>query len=115
MAVQWPEDVNKKFYGLTTGADENYVEVQFESGRKRRFKKNSTVPCTHSFSFLLKNKAEEKAFWRWYKEDLQGGAVEFEIPSILDPSENQCYMLASPPSVDKSQYPKEATLEVYEA
>lgn len=114
MAVQWPGGVNTKIYGLSSGAEENYVEVKFESGKRRRFLKNTKASKTHSFNLNLYSKEEELTFWAWYNDTLKCGAESFVLADLINHDVNKTYLLASTPSVDGGQYPKVLTLEVIE-
>lgn len=110
----WPGNVNTDFYGLTTTVKDNLETVEFESGAKRTYLKNSVAKKTYTFSLTLWTNEEEQNFWSWYNDTILSGSLTFALTDLLTGSGTTEYRLTSQPSVS-GQYPKELTLTVEEA
>lgn len=110
----WPKAVNTDFYGLTTSAKENVQTVEFESGAKRTYLKQSVAKKTFQFSLTLWTLEEEKAFWTWYDDTILSGSLTFGLTDLLTGSGTTEYRLTSQPSVS-GQHPKSLSLTVEEA
>lgn len=110
---KWPDKVNTDFWALETSVNENTQSVEFESGIKRTYLKNSVAKKTYTFSLALNNKTEELAFWNWYDNTILSGSLSFSLYDFLTQSEITEYRLTSKPSVS-GQYPKTLNLTVEE-
>lgn len=85
MKVNWA-DVNKDFYGMDIGENENIERTEFASGRVRTRKKNSVAK--NIFSVLIEFEdvgpdSEFKRFVFWWKNILQSGANTVELEDLL--------------------------------
>lgn len=110
----WSKNVNTDFYALSEGVTENVNTVEFESGVKRTYLKNSVAKKTFSFSLMLWTKEEERAFWSWYDDTILSGTLTFGLPDFITGTGTTEYRLTEKPSVS-GQYPKELSLSVEEA
>lgn len=110
----WPSGVNRNFWGLSTSVKDNLQVVEFESGAKRTYLKNSQAKKTFSFSLSLWTKAEEMSFWGWYEDTILSGSLTFALPDFITHAALTEYRLTGQPSVS-GQYPKTLTLNVEEA
>lgn len=110
----WSSSVNKNFFGLTTTVNENLNTIEFESGVKRTYLKNTTPKKKYSVSLNLWTKTEEVAFWNWYNDTILSGSLTFGLKDFTTQSGLTEYRLTSVPSVS-GQYPKTLTLQIEEA
>ena len=110
----WSSDVNKNFYGLTTTTIENINTIEFESGVKRTYLKNTTPKKKYSVSLDLWTKEEEVAFWSWYNDTILSGSLTFGLTDFTTQNGTTEYRLTSVPNVS-GQYPKTLTLQIEEA
>lgn len=110
----WPSGVNRNFWGLSTSVKDNLQTVEFESGAKRTYLKNSQAKKTFSFSLSLWTKEEEASFWSWYDNTILSGSLTFGLADFLTGSGTTEYRMAGRPSVS-GQYPKTLKLSVEEA
>lgn len=111
--VQWFSN-KQNFYAMSTNSNENIEEVEFESGKKRYYLKNSSPKLSHSFSFLLKDKAEEVAFWNWYSNILLSRTQTVELMNLVTLEGTKEYQMTEEPSINDSQFPKEVNITVEE-
>ena len=102
MSVTWPNNVNSDAYDLQTGTTDNYTEITFENGTKRRFLKNSESKQKFTFSIALKDDCSQACeyayFWAWYKDDLLSGVKNFYFPDLTNKGTLTEYRMTSTPS-----------------
>lgn len=99
MAVNWPEGVPNKFYGMQRTPENNTLTTEFESGKKRYILKNSSPKITFSVMLDLKSKTEELLFWNWYKDVLLSRTQTVMLPDFLEPdseTEKEYRMIEEP-------------------
>ena len=113
MAVNWYKDA-QDFYAMTTSSIENVETIEFESGKKRYMRKNTTGKKAFSFSFNLIDKADETAFWTWYDESLCSRANTVYLTDLVKHTGTTEYRMTEEPALQNSQYPKECQLSVEE-
>lgn len=89
MVVSWPARVNKNVYGAEHGWTENREEIQFKSGRRVYWLKNSearktfTVKMKFDDSAIVSGgKTEWELFCEWWETTLACGANAFEFVDI---------------------------------
>lgn len=109
----WASNVNQNFFGLTTTVNENVNTIEFESGVKRTYLKNTTPKKKHSLSLNLWTKTEEVAFWNWYEDTILSGSLTFGLTDFSTQNKITEYRLVSVPSVS-GQYPKTIILQLEE-
>ncbi len=109
----WPSGVNRNFFGLTTTVKENVKTIEFESGTKRTYLKNTTPKKKYSVSLSLWSKNEEVAFWNWYNDTILSGSLTFAFSDFTTQDRITEYRLVSVPSIS-GQYPKTLTLQIEE-
>ena len=117
MAVNWPVNVNKKAYGMNSGAKNNLESVDFESGKSRTYLKNSSPKMIFSFnlSFLDDGTStcEYRLFWSWWQNVLLSGSESFYFENLLTHSGYKEYKMTQVPT-STGQNPKEVSLSVEE-
>ena len=113
MAVSWYKD-SPKFFGLSTSSNENIETVEFESGKKRFFLKNSTNKKAFSFSFLITDSQDEESFWSWYENTLLSRTQTVNLTDLVTGSGQTEYRMTEEPSTSDSQFPKEYSVSVEE-
>lgn len=100
MAVEWPEGVNKKFYGMQRSPEDNTLVTQFESGRKRYTLRNSVPKITFSVMLDIKTKTEERNFWAWYSNVLCSRTQTVNLPDFLGSGTTVEYRMTEEPSAE---------------
>ena len=91
MAAEWSEHVNADFYGADNGYNENTEEVEFKSGRKIKYLKNSVPKKTHALNLNCKDKGTPKTdgktefewFLYWYENTVKSGTVPFYLTDLV--------------------------------
>ena len=111
--VNWSDNVNNNFFGMTVGVKDNVFRQEFESGKVKTYLKNSTPKKTFGLNFMLHSQFEESAFWNWYTLSLKSGANALRLTNLLTNSGTQVYLMTSTPSVE-GQFPKTVTIELEE-
>lgn len=112
--VNWPSNVNTKFYAGKRSAKENVELSKNLSGRVTGHKINSKDVMQFSVSLTL-TKAEQRIFWNWYNNNLCQTAGYFYC-AALDNNSEQLYRFTSKPDVqDTDQRKNEFQLEIEEA
>ena len=105
MAVNWPNDVNTNFYGMTGSSVENVITTEFESGKKRTRLKNSSVKRTFSVNLDLWTSAEDESFWDWYDTSLRSRAQTVWLKDFRGTNVIKEYRMTQEPS-SEGQKPK---------
>lgn len=95
-AVNWPEGLNNKAFGVTFGYVDNVQTQEYDSGRVVSYAKNTRVLRKYSVSFRW-SKEEKKLFDFWYRVTLGGGAGTFMFPSFEDGTTSTEYRISSIP------------------
>jgi len=90
--MEWVDDVNQKFSldGDVSLKDGFILELQFDSGKRRTWLRNSFVPTVFpELSIMLDNKIKDKnnkteadRFKEWYAKTLRYGSLPFQITKI---------------------------------
>ena len=115
--VQWPSGVNKRAYNATDSALDNTVTLEFESGRKRTYQKNTRALKTFSFKIMTLNNntanCEYARFWDWWENMLKSGANAFYFTNLLTKEGERAYRMTEPPSAEGQRH-KEITITVEE-
>lgn len=113
MTVEWPGTVSAKFYGMTRSTEENSEEVKFESGKTRRYLRNSSPKKNFSVSVDLWSRQEERDFWEWYSETLLSRVNWVTLPDFTGSGESKDYEMTDEPS-SEGQMPVVLTLSFRE-
>lgn len=98
---QWPEGVSKKIYGVSGAYAENAESTDFDSGKKKKFNKNTAVKRSFTVMLMLQDKgsnSEFKRFDSWYVSTLCGTAECFEFPDITGSGTDKAYRMSEPPT-----------------
>lgn len=82
VVVDWPENVNAKFFAYNEKPKNNIELTEMASGRVVGRKLNTRNIMTFSCSLYLKRKTELKAFWKWYNDTLGGTAGAFRSVAL---------------------------------
>lgn len=98
MAVEWSQDVNKDFYGMTRTTEENVITTKFESGKERLRLKNSVPKMVFSVQLALKTWAEERSFWEWYDSTLLSRTETVNLPDFMGSGITKEYRMTEEPS-----------------
>lgn len=89
MAQAWNNHVNTRFYGQDGSYNDNREEVEFKSGRKVYYLKNSIPTKTHALnltlndSTLIDGKTEFQWFLYWYENTIKSGTLTFYLYDII--------------------------------
>ena len=116
MAIQWPNGVNTRAYGMTTGYAENTETVEMKSGRRVVYLKNSSPRKAFSFRLRMIDNgpgSEYRTFLSWFENTAKSGAENFTFPNLVTHSGNQEYQFTEPPQAT-GQRIKEVTISVME-
>lgn len=70
--VNWPSNVNKKFFAFNEQAKDNSVLTENLSGRVVGSQVNTRNIMTYSCSIMLERPTELNAFWTWFTDTLGG-------------------------------------------
>ncbi|MCM1218949.1 MAG: hypothetical protein NC548_31085 [Lachnospiraceae bacterium] len=104
MAQNWSAHCNTDAYGQDGGFEENREELEFKSGRKIFYNKNSKPKMTHALNFRFDDKAkiggktEFEWFLYWYEVTMRGGSESFYFDDIITHMGKREYLLANPPT-----------------
>lgn len=107
IAANWPEGVNKKAYGQDSSYAENREEVEYKSGRRIYYRKNSTERQTHAVNMAFDDarpvsgsKTEFRVFLSWFEDVIKGGTVPFYFPDVTvrDGQTSRLYYMKEPPT-----------------
>lgn len=120
---QWDSHVNTGFYGQDGGFLENKETIEFKSGRKIDYLKNSLPVKTHTLLLtvkdkgtpLIEDKTEFEWFLYWYEHTIKSGTLPFYLTDIISGKGQKVYKLASTPSWDAGQMYKELSITLEEA
>ncbi len=104
MAQEWDSHVNTRFYGQDGSYAENTEEVEFKSGRKIYYLKNSTPSKTHALSLTVDDrekvdgKTEFQWFLYWYENTIKSGTLSFYLTDIIAKEGTREYRITEPPT-----------------
>lgn len=118
----WPTGVNTKAYGMESGWSDNREEVEFKSGRRVYWLKNSEARKTHSVMMTFDDKTaisgaltEWQVFQNWFKNTIKSGTVPFYFPDLSNKGTGtRLYYMTETPTA-KGQEKKEASFTLEEA
>ncbi len=115
----WPENVNKKAYGLEISFGKNYTEVSFEAGTKRRILNDLKARKKYSFKIDMDDEpgdssSEYKQFVKWFEETLHCGAESIAFTDFEDLDSEKEYYFSDTPSAS-GQGHKEVSISLEEA
>ncbi len=121
--ANWPAGVNKKAYGQDSSYDENREEVEYKSGRRIYYRKNSIERQTHAVNLSMDDKkpisgskTEFRVFLAWFENDIKGGTVPFYFPDVTvrDGQTERLYYMKETPTWS-GQGRKEVTFTLEDA
>lgn len=119
MAQKWDSHVNTKFYGEDGGYSGNREKVEFKSGRKIFYLKNSVPKKTHSVNLRCEDTEKKDGrtefgwFLWWYETVIKSGTRPFYLEDITGLSGTKEYMITEEPSWNGQRY-KEVSLQLEE-
>ena len=116
MAVNWPDGVNNKVYGLSTTMNDNLQVQTFESGAKRTWLKNSVTKKKFSFLLLFSDRgsdSEFKKFLSWYDNVCLSGSISFYFLNLISKSGVKEYKFTEVPTI-KGNIFKEVSFDLEE-
>ena len=114
--VAWPDGVNQKAYGMSIDYEDNKVEIEFDSGKKRTYLKNSSPKKEFSFNLKFDDSganSEFKKFLSWYDNVLLSGTQSFAFPNLITHEGTSEYKMTDTPSARGQKY-KEVSFSVIE-
>lgn len=122
MAVEWDSHVNTRFFGEDGAYIENTEEVEFKSGRRIYYLKNTLPAKSFACSLLLKDKKGERVdgrtefewFLYWYEYVCKSGSETFYLPDLVARQSSREYRLTDVPTWEGQAY-KEVSLTIEEA
>lgn len=122
MAVNWDSRVNSRFYGAEGSYAENFEEVEFKSGRRIFYLKNSLPAKSFAVSLSLSDrkegsvggKTEFEWFLYWYEYVAKSGTETFYLPDLVSGEGSREYRLTDVPTWT-GQAVKEVSLALEEA
>lgn len=97
--VNFPTNVNKKFYEKEEELLDNSSTIEYSSGRKTTFLKNSRFLQKTSVKLSLQNPTEYNSFLTWYK-DILGGLSGVFVCAELG---NSYYRFSENPTFENKQ------------
>lgn len=121
MAKAWDSHVNTDFYGQDGSYNDNTEEVEFKSGRKVKYLKNSLPRKTHALNLRCADKGTPKLSGRtefewflfWYENTVKSGTESFYLTDIVTGTGTKEYRLAETPSWNGQRY-KEVSIKLEE-
>ena len=101
MAQNWCEYVNTDFYGQDGGYIDNTEKVEFKSGRKIEYLKNTLPKKTHALNLKVKDKGTRKTEGKtefehllyWYENTVKSGTVPFYLTDVITGSGQKLYTI----------------------
>jgi hypothetical protein len=79
--VQWPFDVNTKFFSAVAKPEDNTITTEYTSGRKVTILKNTRFTFDIECSLGVTS-SERESFWKWFTDTLGGCAGIFSCPAL---------------------------------
>lgn len=120
--IDWPQGVNQNAYGADDGYADNREEVQFKSGRRVYYLKNSVPRKTHSFMLKFDDSAvvsnsmtEWGLFKNWYENTIKSGTLPFWFRDLSNKGTNERLYYMTEFGGAKGQKTKEASFVFEEA
>lgn len=118
----WPQGVNTDAYGADNGYVDNRETVEYKSGRRAYYRKNSVERKTHAVSMKFNDsvivsggKTEYGLFKDFFENELKGGTLPFYFPDVSNKGNGlRLYYMAETPR-DKGLRTKEVTFTLEEA
>lgn len=122
MAVDWDSHVNTRFYGQDGTYVENFEEVEYKSGRRTYYLKNSLPAKSIACSLMLSDKRGERVdgktefewFLFWYERVCKSGTETFLLTDLITQDGEREYRLTDVPTWEGQAY-KEVSLTLEEA
>lgn len=122
MAVNWDEHVNTRFYGEDGAYIENHEEVEFKSGRRIYYLKNSIPSKSFAVNLSLNDmkgerldgKTEFEWFLYWYEYVAKSGTETFYLADLVTKAGTREYRLTDVPTWSGQAF-KEVALTLEEA
>lgn len=118
----WPQGVNKKAYGADNGFAENREAVEYKSGRRVYYLRNSVARKTHAVTMKFDDvtivsggKTEFGLFMHFFETTIKSGTVPFYFADLSNKGvgERLYYMIETPQN--KGQREKIVTFTLEEA
>ena len=119
---EWDSHVNTRFYGQDGGFLDNKETIEFKSGRKIAYLKNSIPLKTHTLLLtvqdkgmpLIEGKTEFEWFLHWYQPTIKSGTLPFYLTDIISGKGQKAYKLVDTPGWDSGQRYKEISIKLEE-
>lgn len=115
---EWSERINAKFYGYDGGFSENRNEVEFKSGRKVFYLKNSSPGTRAAVNIrfedrkIIDGKTEFGWFLDFWRNTLKSGTIPVKLPDFSGGGD-KLYWITEEPTWTGQKY-KEVSLEFEE-
>lgn len=99
--AEWSEYVNADLYGQDGSYNDNTEEVEFKSGRKIEYLRNSVPKKTHALNLSCKDKGTPKIngktefehFLYWYENTVKSGTIPFYLTDVITGSGRKLYTI----------------------
>ena len=121
MAVAWNENVNTRFYGQDGTYIENTEEVEYKSGRRIYYLKNTLPAKSIAVNLTLNDKRGERVdgktefewFLYWYEYVCKSGTESFYLTDLISAKGTREYRLTDVPTWEGQAF-KEVSLTIEE-
>ena len=121
MAVAWNENVNTRFYGQDGTYIENTEEVEYKSGRRIYYLKNTLPAKSIAVNLMLNDKRGERVdgktefewFLYWYEYVCKSGTESFYLTDLISAKGTREYRLTDVPTWEGQAF-KEVSLTIEE-
>ncbi len=99
--AEWSEYVNANLYGQDGSYNDNTEKVEFKSGRKIEYLRNSVPKKTHALNLSCKDKGTPKIngktefehFLYWYENTVKSGTIPFYLTDVITGSGRKLYTI----------------------
>ena len=121
MAIEWSENVNTRFYGQDGTYVENWEEVEYKSGRRVYYLKNTLPAKSIAVNLMLNDRKAERVdgktefewFLYWYEYVCKSGTETFYLTDLISGNSTREYRLTEVPTWEGQAF-KEVTLTIEE-
>ena len=121
MAIEWSENVNTRFYGQDGTYVENWEEVEYKSGRRIYYLKNTLPAKSIAVNLMLNDRKAERVdgktefewFLYWYEYVCKSGTETFYLTDLISGNSTREYRLTEAPTWEGQAF-KEVTLTLEE-
>lgn len=112
--VEWPYNVNTKFFKATTKPEDNVITTEYTSGRKICILANTRFVFDFKCSLGV-TATERNAFWNWFTDTLGGCAGVFHCAALKrTPTSTEYFRFKTIPDESEGQKNRVLSLEIEE-